>query len=157
MTIVTMYPQVVVQFACHHAAKSDCIPLVFEHFFERHLYPCCSVVWMINVTHAAIKGINVTVRAPKISGVILQQCSHLHIQSTSYSGIQEQESDRHDFVNIECGNLAYESSDIEMVSLEANNFTYGVMLYKSRNTSMTNVSAAHNEEFSCTILLLTQV
>ena len=33
-----MYPQLVAQFACHHAAKSDCIPLVFEHFFERHLY-----------------------------------------------------------------------------------------------------------------------
>ena len=140
-----MYPQLVAQFACHHAAKSGCIPLVFKRYFERHLYPCCSVVWMINVTHAAIKGINVTVRAPKISGVILQQCSHLHIQSISYSGIQERESDRYDFVNIECGNLAYESSDIEMVSLEASNFSYGVLLYKSRNISMTNVSAAHNE------------
>ena len=143
-----MYPQLVAQFSCHHVANSDCIRLVFEHFvLKRNLYPCCSVVWMINVTHAAIKGISVTVRAPTISGVILQQCSHLHIQSISYSSNQERENDRQDFVKIACGNLAYESSDIEMVSLEASNFTHGVWLHKSRNISMTNVSAAHNGIF----------
>ena len=44
------------------------------------------------------------------------------------------------------GITAYESSNIEMDSLEVNNFTFGVMLYMSRSTSMMNVSAAHNEK-----------
>ena len=134
-------PQLVAQFTCQYEANSDCIKLQHR---DENVQICCSVVWMINVTHAAIEGISVTVTTPNVSGVILQQCSHLHIQSITYSNIQEQENDSNDFVSIECGNLAYESSDIEMDSLEASNFSCGVALYKSRNTSMTNVSAADN-------------
>ena len=133
-----MYPHLVAQFTCQHEAVSDCINLL-NH------YVCCSVVWMMNVTHAAIEDIKVTVTTPHVSGVILQQCSHLHIQSITYSNIQEQNNGRNDFMSNEYGNIAYESSDIEMESLEASNFSYGVLLYKSRNTSMTNVSAAYNE------------
>ena len=134
-----VYPQLVAQFTCQYEANSDCINL------GKNIYVCCSVVWMINVTHAAIEGISVTVTTPNVSGVILQQCSHLHIQSIIFSNIQERENDTNDFVSKECGNIAYESSDIEMDSLEASNFSYGMWLYKSRSTSMTNVSAAHNE------------
>ena len=136
-----MYPQLVAQFTCQHEANSDCINL---QFYGENIHICCSVVWMINVTHAAIEGISVTVTTPNVSGVILKQCSHLHIQSITYSNIQERENDSNDFVSNECGNLAYESSDIEMDSLEASNFSFGVLVYKSRNTSMTNVSAADN-------------
>ena len=136
-----MYPQLVAQFTCQHVANSDCINL---QFYGENIHICCSVVWMINVTHAAIEGISVTVTTPNVSGVILKQCSHLHIQSITYSNIQERENDSNDFVSNECGNLAYESSDIEMDSLEASNFSFGVLVYKSRNTSMTNVSAADN-------------
>ena len=136
-----MYPQLVAQFTCQNEAISDCIGLQTE--FET-LYICCSAIRMINVTHAAIQGISVTVRTPHVSGVVLQQCSHLHIQSMTYSSIQERDNGRNDFVSNECGNVAYESSDIEMDSLEVSNFSYGVWLYKSRNTSITNVSAAYN-------------
>ena len=136
-----MYPQLVAQFTCQHEANSDCINL---QYYDENIHVCCSVVWMINVTHAAIEGISVTVITPNVSGVILQQCSHLHIQSNTYSNLQEQENDGNDFVCNECGNLAYESSDIEIDSIEASNFSCGVCLYKSRNTSMTNVSAVHN-------------
>ena len=96
------------------------------------------VVRMINVTHAAIEGISVTVKTPYVSGVVLQQCSHLHIQS-----ITERNNDNNGFVSNECGIVVYESSDIEMNSLRASNFSYGVWLYKSRNTSMFNVTAVH--------------
>ena len=48
------------------------------------------------------------------------------------------------FVSNECGIVVYESSDIEMDSLTASNFSNGMWLYKSRNTSMLNVTAAHN-------------
>ena len=132
-----MYPQLVAQFACHHETYSDCIAI---RSFSLYVYVCCSVVWMINVTHAAIEGISVTVPTPHVSGVILQQCSHLHIQSNTYIGIEKQDNWNYRSVGI----IAYESSDIEMDSLEASNFTVGVMLSKSRNTSMMNVSAAHN-------------
>ena len=52
-------------------------------------------------------------------------CNNAHIYTSNQSVIaaikinQERESDRQDFVKIACGNVAYESSDIEMVSLEA--------------------------------------
>ena len=120
------------QFTCQYEAIGDCIELQFK-------YVCCSVVRIINVTHAAIEGISVTVTTPHVSGIILQQCSHLHIQS-----ITERNNDNNGFVSNECGIVVYESSDIEMDSLKASNFSNGMWLYKSRNTSMLNVSAAHN-------------
>ena len=125
------------QFTCQNEAIGDCTVL-------QTLHACCSAIRMINVTHAAIQGISVTVRTPNVSGVILQQCSHLHIQSMTYSGIQEQDDDRNDFVSNVCGNVAQGCSDIEIESLKVSNFSCGVWLYKSRNTSMTNVSVAHN-------------
>ena len=63
----------------------------------------------------------------------------IHIQSNTYIGIQEQFE-----IKQSVGIIANESSDIEMDSLEASNFTVGVMLHMSRSTSMMNVSAAHN-------------
>ena len=133
-----MYPQLVAQFTCQHETDSDCIDI---QGYVLYAFVCCSVVWMINVTHAAIEGISVTVTTPHVSGVILQQCSHLHIQSNTYIGIQEQFEFQ---MEQEVGIIAYESSDIEMDSLEASNFTIGVGLYMSRSTSMMNVSAAYN-------------
>ena len=132
-----MYPQLVAQFTCKHEANNDCIKLL-------HYYVCCSVVWMMNVTHAAIEGISVTVTTPNVSGVVLQQCSHLHIQSVT---VRDNHST--DFVSdgYKCGILSYESNDIEMDSLEAINSTNGVTLYKSKNTSMMNVSAVHSETY----------
>ena len=133
-----MYPQLVAQFTCQYEANSDCIEIEASLF---PWYACCSVVWMINVTRAAIEGISVTVTTPHVSGVTLQQCSHLHIKSNTYIGIQEQfEFQMPKAVGI----VAYESSDIEMDSLEVSNFTYGVILYMSRSTSMMNVSAVQN-------------
>ena len=86
-----MYPQLVAQFTCQYEAIGDSIELQFK-------YVCCSVVRMINVTHAAIEGNSVTVRTPNVSGVVLQQCSYLHIQS-----ITEQNNDNNSFVNNEYG------------------------------------------------------
>ena len=132
-----IYPQLVAQFTCQNEAISDCIVL-------QSLHVCCSAIRMINVTHAAIEGISVTVTTPHVSGVVLQQCSQPHFQSITFSSIQEQDDDSNDFVSNECGNVAQGCSDIEIDSLEVSNFSCGVWLYKSRNTSMTNVSAAHN-------------
>ena len=132
-----IYPQLVAPFTCQNEAIADCIVL-------QSLHVCCSVIRMINVTHAAIEGISVTVRTPHVSVVVLQQCSHLHFQSITFSSIQGQDYDSNDFVSNECGNVAQGCSDIEIDSLEVSNFSCGVWLYKSRNTSMTNVSAAHN-------------
>ena len=130
-----MYPQLVAQFTCQQEALSDCSNPQATAF----IHVCCSVVWLINVTHAAIEGISVTVTTPHVSGVVLQQCSLVHIQSNTYIGIQEQFE-----IKQSVGIIANESSDIEMDSLEASNFTVGVMLHMSRSTSMMNVSAAHN-------------
>ena len=132
-----MYPQLVAQFSCQHEKNSDCISYSFGFKFV-----CCSVVLMINVTYAAIEGISVTVTTPYVSGVILQKCSHLHIQSNTYIGIEAERAVIE--LSETVGITAYESSDIEMDSLEASNFTFGVALSKSRNTSMINVSAVHN-------------
>ena len=130
-----MYPQLVAQLTCQQEALSDCSNPQATAF----IHVCCSVVWMINVTHAAIEGISVTVTTPYVSGVTLQQCSHVHIQSNIYIGIQEQFE-----IGQAVGIITNESSDIEMDSLEVSNFTVGVMLHMSRSTSMMNVSAAHN-------------
>ena len=102
-----MYPQLVAQFTCPYETNSDCIALMDS-------YTCCSVVWMINVTHAAIEGIRVTMTIPNVSGVKLQQCSHLHIQSNIYIGIQKQFKFQ---MEQAVGIMAFNSSDIEMDSL----------------------------------------
>ena len=119
-----MYPQLVVQFTCQHVANSDCNAFMDTYFM--HMYACCSVVWMLNVTRAAIEGISVTIKTPYVSGVILQQCLHLHIQSSTYFGIQDQFDPE---IELSVGIMAYESSDMEMDSLESSNFTVGVVLY----------------------------
>ena len=136
-----MYPQLVAQFTCQYGADSDCIDLPLNV----RVSVCCSVVQMSNVTHAAIIGISLEART--VSAVILQQCSHLRIQSTTYSNIQQVGNDSNDFVSNEykVGIVVYECSDIAIDSLEAGNFTTGVMLYNSSNTSMMTVSAAHNK------------
>ena len=94
-----MYPQLVAQFTCQYEANRDCNGL------QLYQYLCCSVVRMVNVTHAAIVGVSVTVyvRTAHVSGVILQQCSHLHIQSISIEEVNN------DFVSDEYqfGILAY--------------------------------------------------
>ena len=66
-------------------------------------------------------------------------CNNAHIYTSNHIGIQEQFENKQSV-----GIIANESSDIEMDSLEASNFTVGVMLHMSRSTSMMNVSAAHN-------------
>ena len=134
-----MRPQLVPKFTCQYEAESECTSL---DSYQNNLYIilCCSAVWMINVTHVVVEGISVTVRTPHVSGVKLQQCLHLHISIL----IQGQENDIEVLVS-EFGILAYECSDIEMDSLEVSNFRTGVVLYKSRNTSMINVAAVHNE------------
>ena len=146
-----MYPQLVAQFTCQYETNSDCIDL--STIFS----VCCSVVRMSNVTHAVVMGISVTTRT--VSAVILQQCSHLHIQSTTYSSIQQVGNDGQDSVSneYEFGIVVYESSDIEMDSLEASNFTIGVILYNSTDTSLMNVSAANNEQFGIYLLYSTDM
>ena len=136
-----MYPQLVAQFTCQYGADSDCIDLPLNF----RVSVCCSVVQMSNVTHAAIIGISLEART--VSAVILQQCSHLRIQSTTYISIQQIGNDSNDFVSneYEFGIVVYECSDIAMDSLEASNFTTGVKLHNSSNTTMMNVSAAHNK------------
>ena len=134
-----MYPQLVAQFTCPHKINSDCIKICYDSYY----YTCCSVVWMINVTQAAIEGISVTVTTPRVSGFTLQQCSHVHIRSSTYIGIYYDKGKM--FWSVKSvAILAYESIGIKMDSLEASNFTKGVVIYKSRSTSMMNVSAAHN-------------
>ena len=147
-----MHPQLVAQFTCQYEAKStsDCMEFNSSYFPIPHA--CCSVVRMINVTHAAIEGISVTVRTPHVSGVILQQCSHLHIQSITYIRIEKPVINNKRTIQNSRGIIAYESCDIEMESLEASYFSVGVMLYNSRKTSMMNVSAAHNGEYGIRLI-----
>ena len=142
------HPQLVAQFACQYGADTACIHIMID--LERYSDVCCSAIWMINVTHSAIEGISMTLKTPDVSAVILQQCSHLHIQSVSCTtSIQEVDNDSKDFVSKESldefGILAYESSGIEIESLEASHFTNGVTLYDSSDTVLVNVSAAFNE------------
>ena len=141
------YPQLVAQFACQYETDTACTKMTID--FGSYMDVCCSAIRMINVTHAVVEGISLTMKTPKFTAVVLQQCSHLHIRSVSSTNIQEVDNDSNDFVSKESlekfGILAYESSDIEMESLEASYFTIGLILYDSSNTILVNVSAAHNE------------
>ena len=139
-----MYPQLVAQFTCQYVTDTDCIHILYD---ERTPYivinACCSAILMFNVTHAALEGINITTETPNISAIILQQCSHLHIQSVAVHNIPELHNDSNDF-EYEIGILTIGSRDIEMGSLKASNFANGVILYNSSCTKMINVSAANN-------------
>ena len=63
-------PQLVAQFTCQYGADTDCIHIMIN--FEMYMNVCCSAIRMINVTHAAIKGISVATKKPNVSAVILQ-------------------------------------------------------------------------------------
>ena len=139
-----VYPQLVAQFTCPYVMDTDCIHILYD---ERTPYivinACCSAILMLNVTHAALEGINITTETPNISAIILQQCSHVHIQSVAVHNIPELHNDSNDF-EYEIGILTIGSRDIEMGSLKASNFANGVILYNSSSTKMINVSAANN-------------
>ena len=138
------YPQLVAQFTCQYEADSTCIHIhIYKSFHMQHAY--CSALRMINVTNATIEGIIVATKAPNVSAFILQQCSDLHIQSISYSNIQDNDTD--DLVRnaSEFGILIYESSEVEIDTMDASNFSIGVILHKSNNTILVNVSTTHNE------------
>ena len=140
-----MYPQLVAQFTCQYEVDCNAYIQIISGMYNAITYTvCCSVIWMMNVTHAGIEGISVTTKIPTVSAVILQQCSYLHLLSiTLISGIQERDND-FDSTDYGFGIVAYESDVIEMDSLEVSYFTNGVTLYSSSNVNMTNVSAAHN-------------
>ena len=152
-----MYPQLVAQFTCPYEADTDCIhkririagkynDKVNGHAVKLYIHACCSAIRMSNVTNAAIEGIGVTIKKPKVSAVILQQCSRLKIQSISYSCFKEKyyRYSKNELLK-EFGIIAHESSDLVIDSLEACNFTIGIILYRSSNTTLVDVSAAHNE------------
>ena len=139
-----MYPQLVAQFTCQYVTDTDCIHILYD---ERTPYivinACCSAILMFNVTHAALEGINITTETPNVSAIILQQCSHVHIQSVAVHNIPELHNDSNDF-EYEIGILTIGSRNIEMGSLKASNFANGVIIYNSSNTKITNLSAANN-------------
>ena len=157
-----MNPQLVAQFTCQYGIDTDCIHINYynsEHpYIVIHL--CCSAILMFNVTHAALKGISVTTETPNVSAIILQQCSYLYIQSLAFNSVQEVYNDSNDsdseiICEYEIGIIAYESSDIEMASMKASNFTTGLILYNSSNTKMINVSAVDNRVIGMDLIYCT--
>ena len=142
-------PQLVAQFTCQYVTDNDCIHILHDKPRIVIINPCCSAILMFNVTHAVLEGIRITTETPNVSAIILQQCSHLHIQSLAFNTIHNVHTDSNDFDSeighkYEIGIVAYESNDIEMGSLKANNFTTGVVLYNSSSTKMINVSAVNH-------------
>ena len=146
----TLYPLLVAQFACFN------IQNIIDIFDVR-----CSAVWMINVTHATIEGISVTVKSPNVSAVVLQQCSHVHISSISstnntnnmsYSNeLQNSQTYRYSY---DIGILAYGSSDISVSQIQARRFNRGIVLYNTSNTDITDTTVM-NSRLSGLVLEIT--
>ena len=145
-----MYPQLVAQFACPYDGNNDCINIKIRtlNVLDRFLDVCCSAILMVNVTHAAIESIGITVRSPNVSAIILQQCSYVHIfpvNSTRpmcyYNDPQNISSQNYGY---DIGLLIHESSYINVSSLQVSRFSHGVILYNISNTKISYITAANN-------------
>ena len=135
-----VYPLLVARFNCQSQTNNDC-------FNFGQLRVCCSVLQLINVTQAAID--SVTVKTLYVTAVTLIGCSELHIQSiTAYN-------ENYSYNDTIFGIFAYQSNDIEMDSIQASNYSHGLILYNTSNTNITDTSIV-NSTSSGIVLLETE-
>ena len=99
-----------------------------DFYYEKNFISvCCSVVHVINVSHAYIDGIQIAANA---SGLIIENCTDIHISNSLIVANKEHTS--------AVGTLVYKSSRILVDTLQANNFSWGIATSNSVSIIISN-------------------
>ena len=125
------YPHLVVQFSCETKAHKCLQVSAWKYQFD----VCCAAIWLSDIHNVTVKGVNVTVQTPNVSGIILTNVSKVSIHfTTTYSSY-----DHYCF-----GIAIFEAASVEVHSSTTNNCTFGFMLEIAVNSHISDITAMYN-------------
>ena len=122
--------------------RSGCIHIGIE--------VCCAVIHLINVTTSAFSDITIAVRSQNISGVIVQQCSKILIQLFKVEGHSDGQRYK---AYYDVGILTYESTFVVIKSLQVTNISYGVILFNTSNSYITDTATMNCHESGLALII----
>ena len=102
-----------------------------------HVMPCDAISFH-EVANVILKGINITVYTPNISGIILSNVTNISVQSTT---VYSRSSNTCAF-----GILVYQAESVEVNLVGAYNFTVGFFMEDASNVCITNITTRYNNE-----------
>ena len=125
------YPHLVPQFSCETKAHG-CLRV---SAWKYHFNVCCAAIWLYDMYNVTVKGVNVTVQTPNVSGIILTNVSKVSIHfTTTYSSY-----------NHYCFGIAiFEAASVEVRSSSTNNCTFGFRLENAVNSHIRDITAMYN-------------
>ena len=127
-------PQLVAQFPC------DCELTSFAHAtlgIDGESVTVCPAVGLYDMYNVTLKGINITVQAPEVSGLVIRNVSNVFIQMISTHNALYQPTP--------IGIIILRSYAVYVLSLNAYRFQYGVAVLDTNNIFVYNLSAIGNE------------
>ena len=99
----------------------------------------CSVIYFDEVADVVLKGINVTVLTPNISGIVFLDVSNISVQSTSIY--------YHSSITCGSGILISQSESVEVSSVSVYQFGIGIFLTNANNIFITLTTTSYNYEY----------
>ena len=97
------------------------------------------------MTNSAFSDITIAVRSQNISGVVVQQCSKILIQLFKVDGQR--------YKAYEVGILIYESTFVVIKSLQVTNISYGVKLFNTSNSYITDTAIMNCHESGLELIM----
>ena len=111
----------------YHGSRKN----IGDFYYEKNFISvCCSAVHLINVSHADIDGIQIVANSLNASGLIIENCTDIHISNSLIVTNKEHTS--------AVGTLVYKSSRIFVDTLQANNFSWGIATSNSISIIISN-------------------
>ena len=122
------YPHVVIRF--------NSVPEVCNCNSVNMHAKSCGAISFDEVANVVLKGINVTVYTPSISGIVFRYVSNISVQSTTvYSSSSN---------TCACGILVVQAESLQANSVGAYCFKYGLYMRRAGNVSITNITTRYN-------------
>ena len=96
----------------------------------------CDAISFAEVANVGLKGINVTVHTPNISGIVFQKVSNVSVQSTT---VYSCSSD-----TCAAGILVFQAKSFHINLLGAYSFKHGLFMRGAGKVSITNITTSYN-------------
>ena len=147
--------KILTHYICKHVMNSDCYHglkiSVEDYYSNAALEVCCSVIGLINVSHASIKGISIETTRSGIVGVAIQKSHNVFIQIDIFSTEK--------CIN-DCsfGLFGFKSSLLVVDVMQGNRRQRGLLFLKTSNTIIQNsvfLSSVGNYANDCGVYLQT--
>ena len=122
------YPHVVTRF--------NYVPEVCKCYSGNMHAKSCDAIYFGEVANVVLKGINVTVYTPNISGIVFQNVSNISVQSTTVYSISSN--------TCAYGILVVQAESLQANSVGTYSFKFGLLMRDAGNVSITNITARYN-------------